>query len=986
MNIKTPGIGKQLRFGYAVFLLLFILLGVVTFMQTDQLHEQTEIMYNHPLQVRRALENINIETLNMGLYMRDLIIVRSEQERLADIQLMELSKTNMELQFTILRDRYMGSQEDVDKTYQAYILWKTAIEEHIVLALSGEAGEAVNMLYSEGTVDLYKELFLESIKYIGEFAENKADTLYSDSAELNDWSNRFLLILLVGVIIFAYILSNFIYKNIKNPLDELNRVALSVQKGDLTDRSSIKHGNEYGVLSSSFNSMLQTIQMNMSLNEKSARLAGVMLSEGDAKTFFRSTLNELAAQTNAQVAAVYLLSEDKKTFEHFESIGMDDNRRQSFNASRPEGEFGLAITSRKRQYIADIPENTRFVFSTTSGSFIPREIITVPILAHEQIIAVISLATITNFSGQALELIDDILNTMSARIDGVLTYRIISNLNEEMEEKNRELEAQHTELAAQNAELTYFNSELEMQKKQLGEANRLKNSFLSNMSHELHTPLNSVIALSGVLNRRLAERIPEEELGYLEIIERSGKNLLNLINDILDISRLEAGRVDIEITRFNINSLIADIVSMIQPLADQKNIETIHEGKDMDFFIESDLDKCHHILQNIIGNAVKITARQRDDHIEIKVVDTGIGIAEEHQLHIFDEFRQADSSTSRRFGGTGLGLAIANKYAKLLSGSINAISNLDEGSEFTISLPMQYSDEYRTAEVGSTAEIITEPQYSPDQTSVKPTSPSSQKTILLVEDSEPAVVQIKDLMEESGHRVIVARDGAEALGIIEQIMPEAIILDLMMPGIDGFEVLKTLHEVERTAHVPVLILTAKHITKEEYKLLKQNNIHQLIQKGDINRLALQKAVAAMLFPNQVSDERPGREKQIIKGKPLVLAVEDNPDNMISVKAMLVGRYDIIEAADGREAVEMAKQNMPHLILMDLDLPEMDGIEAFETIRNSLALQHIPIIALTAYAMPEDREKVLAHGFDAFIPKPITEKQLFKVIDEVLYGK
>ena len=252
-----------------------------------------------------------------------------------------------------------------------------------------------------------------------------------------------------------------------------------------------------------------------------------------------------------------------------------------------------------------------------------------------------------------------------------------------LEYQNRELESQKTELAMQSAELTEQNTELEMQKKQLSEASELKTNFLSNMSHELRTPLNSVIALSGVLNRRLAAKIPDEEYSYLEVIERNGKHLLSLINDILDISRIESGREEIEISRFNVNGLVTDVINLILPQAQQKNIELRQTAPGSDVFMTTDFDKFHHILQNLISNAVKFTDEGRvevsavktGDTVSVSVADTGIGISANHLPHIFDEFRQADGSTSRRYGGTGLGLAIAKKYANLLGGNVTVKSS-----------------------------------------------------------------------------------------------------------------------------------------------------------------------------------------------------------------------------------------------------------------------------------------------------------------------
>jgi len=219
-------------------------------------------------------------------------------------------------------------------------------------------------------------------------------------------------------------------------------------------------------------------------------------------------------------------------------------------------------------------------------------------------------------------------------------------------------------------------------------------------------------------------------------------------------------------------------------------------------------------------------------------------------------------------------------------------------------------------------------------------------------------------------------------------MPDGIILDLMMPDVDGFEVLESIRNADQTAAIPVLILTAKHLTKEDLKNLKRNNIHQLIQKGDVNRNEFLNAVSNLTQPIKKNEnivaEKP--KNNIINGKPTILIVEDNPDNMISVKAIINDKFDVIEAIDGNGAVEMTRKYAPHLVLMDIALPEMDGIQAFKEIRKNADLAHIPVIALTASAMTTDRETILAHGFDAYIPKPIQEEEFYSTIDRVLYGK
>jgi CheY-like chemotaxis protein len=256
----------------------------------------------------------------------------------------------------------------------------------------------------------------------------------------------------------------------------------------------------------------------------------------------------------------------------------------------------------------------------------------------------------------------------------------------------------------------------------------------------------------------------------------------------------------------------------------------------------------------------------------------------------------------------------------------------------------------------------------------------------LVEDSESAVIQLTDILGNEGYRIHVARNGAEALAQVQQALPDALILDLMMPEVDGFQVLKEIRGQERTAHLPVLILTAKHVTKEELSFLKGNHIHQLIQKGDVNKAGLLAEVARMVAPPPIpiptSAFRASRS-QLRSGKPVVLIVEDNPDSLRTAHALLSERYQVIEAADGRAGVEQARVHRPDIILMDIAMPVMDGIAALLEIRADDALRATPVIAVTASAMKGDRETILAHGFDGYLSKPIDHDALMKTLQQML---
>lgn len=969
MKIKDFKIGTWLLLSFSIILTLVVIIGAVAYSQTNLLQNQVETLYGHPLKVRRALDNLKLDIVKQRITTRNLIInddVDAQQEELAQAAVLQ---ADIEVQFDTIRELYLGPLSDVTDAYEAYVVWNAVREGSVSKVLDGNTAEVVVSISTGGAEAVKRDVLYSKIEVIDIFAQDKADELYLSSIELHN--NMIVQLIIIVSIIFALTLAigYWLYRSIRTPIFIMNEAVLQFQSGDMSSRISYESKNELGILAHTINTMSLVIELNATLSQQTIQVSDTMMSESDAHEFFKVTLNSLAGFAEAQIAAAYLLSEDGKEFHHFESIGTNFKAKESFLVDELEGEFGTVLLNKKMQYTKDIHEDTRFVFNTISGDFTPKEIITFPIISNNQIIAVISLASINIFGENVIKLIENIVDGFTARIESIISENKVNEFMKELEQ--------------QSAELMEQNTELEMQKKQLNEASNLKTNFLSNMSHELRTPLNSVIALSGVLSRRLINNIPDEEYGYLEIISRNGKNLLSLLNDILDISRIEAGYEEVQVTKFNVNKLLNEIVEMLGTQAIEKGIELVHSNNHKKLIIKSDYDKLLHIVQNLVSNAVKFTSEGsvtiepsfKKDNFVVEIVDTGIGIAEEHLESIFDEFRQADGGTARKFGGTGLGLAIAKKYSELLGGTVTVQSEMGVGSIFTLLLPIDSgNDKLRET-------VRDENQYVIKKNKRTITRNPKKKTILLVEDNESAIIQIMDLVEGMGVEIISAKNGELALNTLEHTIPDAMILDLMMPKVNGFEVLEAIRNNDSTASVPVLVLTAKHLSKEDLSELKRNNIHQLIQKGNIDRIKLQTAIFNMLFP---SNETIIQKKSIsTKDLPNILVVEDNPDNMTTIKAILKDAGTIIEAKDGFEGIQKAKQYHPNLILMDIALPGINGIDAFKEIRNTTELKHIPVVAITASAMKEDRIFILSQGFDGFVAKPIISEELFNTIGGIL---
>lgn len=998
--MKKPGlkITTQMILGFALILLSMVSLGFIALRQSSQLAQQTRDLYNHPLTVRRALGELKADILMMHRDMKDLFLADGEDEISVILQSIEASRRNALMQFDVLYERFLGDKADLDRASDDFARWDVIRAETIRLLREGNRQAAMNRTKSDGQDGGHVALLLAHLQGVDDFARQKGDQFYADSVALKRELFIQLSLLVTGTLLLSLAIIIVLFRNIRRPLKELNAATQGYLKGDHGIRCGYDATDEFGQLSVSFNELAGAVQSELDLSARAASLASVMLSADDARHFCRNLLTALFEHTGAQLGAVYLLNDEKTCFEHFESIGMDASCCGSFSALQFEGEFGPALATGKIQHITDIPENTRLVLKTPAGIISPRSIITVPLATGGEIQAMVSLASVSVFSEGSLRLLDTIAGILSARIDGILAYNRLEEFSHKLGDQNRELEAQKHELSSQTRELTEQNIELELQKRQLDEANRLKSSFLSTMSHELRTPLNSVIALSGVLGRRLKDTVPAEEYSYLDVIERNGKHLLELINDILDLSRIESGRDELELERFDARALIKDVVELIGSQAEQKAV--CLEFADGEVLPEmlSDYGKCRHILQNLVANAVKFTeqgsvtisAVTEAETIHIAVVDTGIGIEEKNLSMIFEEFRQADDSASRKYGGTGLGLAIARNYAELLGGSISVRSVIGKGSCFTVSLPLCTESGHLREGVDlsfhEARETLPAPVIQPHE--------ARRKTILLVEDSQAIIIQLEDMLTAQGYTILVARDGGEALQQIEQQMPDGMILDLMMPRIDGFQVLKRIREQEKSERLPVVILTAKYVTKEDLVFLKHNSVHQLIQKGDINKSQLLDAVARMLFPQAKAPEKalekaPEKHPAVAQSRlsvpapgselPLVLVVEDNADNLLTIKALMAGRYRIAEAESGHQCMDLARRLRPDYILMDSTMPGLSGTQTLALLRQDETLRGIPVIAVTARAMKGDKEGFLSEGFDGYVSKPIDRELLFKAL-------
>ncbi len=989
MKMKNLNIGAQLKISFGIVLLFILILGATSWFQSNMQSRQINDLYEHPLKVRRAISELTKTILSMHIEYLTIMQTQDEKERQTSFTHIAIDQANAEESFDIIGNLYLGPKSDVTEARNACLQWISLLDEFRSLVISGKSLEELNRF--DDRVDMKKvtDQVLAAIKKIDLFALSKGDQFISKANQIKKTLDIQLVILVSGLLILTILIVVVLIRNILFPIVQLTNVTKSFADGKLEERCSYASSNELGALSSSFNEMATVIQDEFVFKDRSAQLNAILLEGLESNALLLKVLEPLMDLTNSQVGAIYLLNDQKSHFEHLESIGLDSSFKKSFSALDYEGEFGIVLANKEISHIRKIPADTQFSLTTVNGWIRPREILTIPLMDNMEVIAIISLSNVNEYHNLDLRLVTHMQSTLTAWMNEVIASRKIMKMSENLKIQNQELEVQKRELASQTGELFEQNTELEMQKRQLAESNQMKSSFLSNMSHELRTPLNSVIALSGVLNRRLADKIPIEEYSFLNVIERNGKQLLSLINDILDLSRIEAGFEELRINSFHVNELILEVVDLIEPQAIQKNIHLVYTPNSGLPVVHSDFEKCRHILQNIVANAIKFTeigevvilAEADAKMVHIEVRDTGIGIGKEFLSRIFEEFRQADSGNTRRYGGTGLGLSFAKRYAEFLGGSISVESETGIGSKFFIHFPV-HSTVKPSPELGEIGSYVADKEDISQHVSQYK---REEKTILLVEDNEAILVQLKDMLALQGYQWMVARNGNEALALIANQIPDAMILDLMMPEIDGFEVLKTIREKEETSKIPVIILTAKYVSKEELAFLKHNHVHQLIQKGEINKVQFLNAVSRMMFPENGHGGQPlqtirrNRTAAHPEAGATFLVIEDNPDNMLTIKALLQDFGEVVEALDGNKGIELALVHLPTLIFMDIALPGMNGTETLHALRKVPALENIPVIAVTASAMKGDKEQFLAEGFDEYIPKPIENEVFVQII-------
>jgi HAMP domain-containing protein/signal transduction histidine kinase/DNA-binding response OmpR family regulator len=781
---------------------------------------------------------------------------------------------------------------------------------------------------------------------------------------------------------------NLLADNLTNQVRAIAEVATAVTKGDLTRSIQVEARGEVAELKDNINTMIDNLRLTTDRNKEQdwlktnlARFTGMLQGQRDLATVGRLLLSELAPLVNAQQGVIYRMEADSSPgmalLSSFADNGENGHKK---HLELGEGLVGQCASEKRRMLITEMPSHA---VPIRSGLFqaVPRNIIVLPVLFEDQVKAVIELASLGSFTASQLAFLEQltssigiVLNSIEATMqtEGLLvqSQQLATELQtqqSELQQTNEQLGLKAQQLAEQNAEVERKNQEIEFARRALEEkakelalTSKYKSEFLANMSHELRTPLNSILVLGQQLSENPEGNLSPKQVEFSRTIHGAGTDLLNLISDILDLSKIESGTVSVQAEEVFFSSLLEMIARPFRHEAENRRLtfETFADPA-LSQSLVTDAKRLQQVLKNLLSNAFKFTEQgqvrlsvlkaesgwtaghpilnKSESVIAFAVADTGIGIPAEKQRIIFEAFQQADAGTSRKYGGTGLGLAISRELASLLGGEIQLRSATGAGSTFTLYLPQMYA--------GPTSAV---PVYSPSQSVALPPMPVAAKVhrvervaddreavqpggnlLLIVEDDPHYARVLCDLARDTGFKVLVAGSGAEALTLLREFQPTAVCLDIFLPDMLGWTVFNHMKLDAATRHIPIQILT-----------LDEDRRHGL-SRGAFAFLT------KPLSPESVEASFTKMKEYALPRRKRLLVVEDDPAEQFSIRELL-GHDDIdLEIADsGGAALQAIRERAFDCMVLDLRLPDMSGFEVLEKLSELKGSNDLPVVVFT----------------------------------------
>jgi CheY-like chemotaxis protein/signal transduction histidine kinase/HAMP domain-containing protein len=814
---------------------------------------------------------------------------------------------------------------------------------------------------------------------------------------------------------------NLLAANLTSQVRAIAEVATAVTKGDLTRSIQVDARGEVAELKDNINTMIGNLRLTTQVNTEQdwlktnlARFTNMLQGLRDLSTVGRLLLAELAPLIDAHMGAIYQVENaDSPQLRLLSSYAGDGANPHPQAIQFGEGLIGQCAMDKRQRLVSDIPDGTAPINSALLR-VIPRNIVVFPVLFENQVKAVIELSSIGSFTTSQMTFLEQltdsigiVLNSIEATMqtEGLLkqSQQLAGELQtqqKELQQTNEQLEQKAQQLAERNVEVERKNQEIEQARRALEEkatelalTSKYKSEFLANMSHELRTPLNSILILGQQLTENPDGNLSAKQVEFARTIHGAGTDLLNLISDILDLSKIESGTVTVDAEEILTSSLLETVGRPFKHEADNRHLSfNISVDDSLPRSMVTDSKRLQQVLKNLLSNAFKFTAEGgvkmnvsaavggwSAEHpilnhapavVAFEVTDTGIGIPLEKQKLIFEAFQQADAGTSRKYGGTGLGLAISRELASLLGGEIHLRSAPGKGSTFVLYLPLKYSGPTvapRTSaspfapapalQVAATQERVIE-QLPDDRLNLAPGD-----TILLIVEDDPHYARVLiDLARDKGFKVLVASRGAEALELAKQFQPAAVSLDVFLPDMLGWTVLSQLKHNPLTRHIPVQIIT-----------LDEDRQHALARGAFsfVNKPTTTEGVSAAL--SQIKEYAKPRRKRL-------LIVEDNAAEQMSITELL-GHDDIeiLTADTGADALSTLRNQPCDCVVLDLRLPDMSGFEVLDRLRNDESLSNVPVVVFTGRELSAEEDAELHTMARSIVVKGVESPE--RLLDE-----
>jgi CheY-like chemotaxis protein/signal transduction histidine kinase/HAMP domain-containing protein len=816
---------------------------------------------------------------------------------------------------------------------------------------------------------------------------------------------------------------NLLAANLTTQVRAIAEVATAVTKGDLTRSIQVEARGEVAELKDNINTMIDNLRLTTERNTEQdwlktnlAKFTNMLQGQRDLGTVGRLLLSELTPLVNAQQSVIYQMeTEGGPRLQLLSSYADVEGAGHPHVLALGEGLVGQCAMDKQRLLITDIPEN---VVPITSALFQarPRNIVVLPVLFENQVKAVIELASIDAFTPLQITFLEQltasigiVLNSIEATMqtEGFLKQsqqlaaelqtqqRELQQTNEQLEQKAQQLAERNVEVERKNQEIEQARRALEEKAAELALTSKYKSEFLANMSHELRTPLNSILILGQQLGDNPEGNLSPKQVEFARTIHGAGTDLLNLISDILDLSKIESGTVTVEAEDILLPNLLDAIGRPFRHEAESKQLSfEISLDSRLGRNITTDSKRLQQVLKNLLSNAFKFTSSggvqlkvsastagwspnhpvlsQAPSVVSFEVSDTGIGIPAEKQKIIFEAFQQADASTSRKYGGTGLGLAISRELASLLGGEIQLRSAPGVGSTFTLYLPVQYAGSTIAARTGGTVSAPAHQSSAsillPERTAVETIEDDRHileagDSILLIVEDDPHYGRILvDLARDKGFKVLVATTGAQALELAKQYQPTAVSLDVFLPDMLGWSVLSQLKQNPLTRHIPVQIIT-----------LDEDKQHGLARGAFsfVTKPTTREGVDAAL--GRIKEYSARRRKRL-------LVVEDNAAERMGI-AELLGHddIDIASAESGQEALSALRNETFDCVVLDLKLPDMSGFDVLQELRQEAALSEIPVVVFTGRELTAEEDAQLHTMARSIVVKGVESPE--RLLDE-----